>query len=180
MGNFDRKTQCLGQYISKFPVPLPNNRKTQCLGQCISKFPIPQPSNIYTQCMGHYISNFPIPHMYWPKHLVFLLFGRGWKTWIYIDPNIEFFNCSVGGWGTSICGLCIFKFPIPYREIEKLIAWVNTYPSSRYPYRTIEKLNVYVNTYPSSPSPYRTIVGNLDMYWSKHSVFQLFSTGWGT
>ena len=34
---------------------------------------------------------------------MYLLLGRGWGTWICIEPNIEFFNCSVGGRGTWIC-----------------------------------------------------------------------------
>ena len=35
--------------------------------------------------------------MHRPKHLVFLLLGTGWGTWICIDPHVEFFYCSVGG-----------------------------------------------------------------------------------
>jgi hypothetical protein len=117
--------------------PLPNNRKTHCVGQYISKFPIPLPNIRKTKCLGFFGRGVGNLDMYWPKLLVFLLFGRRWGTSICIDPNIEFLSNRK----TKCLGLCISKFPIPYRKIEKLNVWVTTYPSSPSPYRTIEKLN---------------------------------------
>ena len=44
----------------------------------------------------------------------------GWGTWICIDPNIEFFYCSVGRWGTWICSdpnIEVFYFSVRDGEL---------------------------------------------------------------
>ena len=53
---------------------------------------------VLTQTLSFSIARYGMGNldMHRPKHLVFLLFGRGWGTWISIDPSNEFFYCSVG------------------------------------------------------------------------------------
>ena len=50
--------------------------------------------------------------MHRPKHLVFLLLGTGWGTWICIDPHVEFFYCSVGGGELRYVLTQTLSFPI--------------------------------------------------------------------
>jgi hypothetical protein len=127
------------------------------------------PKHWVFQLFGRGMGNFD---MYWPKHWVFLLFGRGWGTWICIDPNIELskFPIPIGSnWKTQCLGLCISKFPTSYRTIEKVKPWVNA-----------DGELGYVVTQTLSFSIFRYGMGNLDMHRPKHLVFLLLGTGWGT
>jgi hypothetical protein len=74
MGNLD-------MHRPKHLVPPTEKKKNSMCGSIHIQVPHPVPSNRKTQCLGQYISKFPI----------------------CIDPNIELFYCSVGGWGTWIC-----------------------------------------------------------------------------
>jgi hypothetical protein len=81
----NRKTQCLGQYISKFPISLPNNRKTQCVVQDpnIEFFYCSVGGGelryVLTQTLSFSIARYGMGNleMHKPKHLVFLVLGTG-------------------------------------------------------------------------------------------------------
>jgi hypothetical protein len=133
-----------GSIHIQVPYPVPSTRKTKCLGLCISKFPILyraiEKLNVW---VNTYLSSPPPTEQQ--------------KNSTCGSMHIQVPHPVPSNRKTKCLGLCISKFPIPYRKIEKLNVWVTLYPSSPSPYRTIEKLNVWVYAYPSFPSPYRTI-----------------------
>jgi hypothetical protein len=139
--------------ISKHPFPVPNNWKTKCLGQCMSKFPLPQKLkkklnvSIYSRTIEklddwvNTYPSFPSPYRTIEKLNVWI---NTYPSSQSSYPTIEKLNVWVYAYPSS---------PSPFRTLEKLNVWVYKYLSSPPPYRTIEKLKVWVNTYPCSPHP---------------------------
>jgi hypothetical protein len=58
-------------------------------------------------------------------------------------------------WKAKSLGPCIAKFPLPYRTVEKLSVWVNTYPSSHSP-QTL-KINMLRSIHIQVPTPLNKI-----------------------
>jgi hypothetical protein len=134
-----------------------------------------------------------------PKHLVFLLLGTGWGTWICIDPHIEFFFFSVGGWGTWICidpNLIHIQVPYPLpnnRKTQCLRQYISKFPIPLPNNWKTQCLGQYISKFPI-PLPNNWKTQCFGQYISKFPVplpnnrktqclgrvFLLLGTGWGT